>query len=110
TFPFSQAMSVTRRDFFLGTMLTGLLASGGLAALFVILGFVENATNGWGLNGRVYFLDDFGGGNIVVAFLAYLVIAMLAFTTGLTFATIYKRFNLLGLWASIAVVVLALLA
>lgn len=110
TFPFSQAMSITRRDFFLGTMLTGLLSSGVLAAVFVILGLIENATNGWGMNGRMYFLDDFGGGNVLVAFLAYLVIAMLAFTTGLTFATIYKRFKVLGLWAAIGGVLVALLA
>lgn len=110
TFPFSQAMSVTRRDFFLGTMLTGLLSSGALAALFVVLGLIENATNGWGMNGRIYFLDEFGGGNVAVAFLAYLVIAMLAFTTGLAFATIYKRFRVLGLWAAIAGVLVALLA
>lgn len=109
TFPFSQAMSVTRRDFFLGTMLTGLLSSAALAALFVVLGLIENATGGWGLNGWIYFLDDFGGGNVAVAFLAYLVIAMLAFTTGLMFATIYKRFKVLGLWAAIAGLVILLL-
>ncbi|GAB2606899.1 hypothetical protein [Pseudactinotalea suaedae] len=109
TFPFSQAMSVTRRDFLLGTMLTGLLSSGVLAALYVVLGLIENATGGWGVNGRIYFIDDFGGGNVAVAFLAYLVIAMLAFTIGLTFATIYKRFKLLGLWAAIAGVLVVLL-
>ncbi|WP_420113790.1 hypothetical protein [Pseudactinotalea sp.] len=110
TFPFSQAMSITRREFFLGTMLTGLLASATLAAVFVVLGLIERATGGWGMNGWIYFLDDFGGGNVAVAFLAYLVIAMLAFTTGLAFATIYKRFRVLGLWAAIAAVVIALLA
>lgn len=110
TFSFSQAMSVTRREFFLGTMLTGLLTSAGLAALYVILGLVENATNGWGLNGRVFFLDSFGGGSVPVAFLSYLTIAMLAFTTGLVFATIYKRFNVLGLWAAILALAAALVA
>lgn len=109
TFPFSQAMSITRRDFFLGTMLTGLLTSGTLAALFVVLGLIEKATDGWGMNGQMYFLDDFGGGNVVVAFLAYLVIAMLAFTTGLAFATVYKRFKVLGLWAAIGGLVVLLL-
>ena len=109
TFPFSQAMSITRRDFFLGTMLTGLLSSGVLAAVFVVLGLIENATNGWGMNGRMYFLDDFGGGNAAVAFVSYLVVAMLAFTAGLMFATIYKRFKVLGLWAAIAGLLVALL-
>lgn len=110
TFSFSQAMSVTRREFFLGTMLTGLLVSAGLSVLFVVLGLIENATDGWGMNGRIFFFDSFGGGNVLVAFLAYLVIAMLAFTSGLAFATIYKRFNVLGLWAAIAALALALVA
>ena len=35
TFPFSQAMSVTRREFYLGTLLTAALTSAILAAVFV---------------------------------------------------------------------------
>ena len=44
TFPFSQAMSVTRREFFLGTLLTAGAASALLAILFVIGGLIEQAT------------------------------------------------------------------
>ena len=51
TFPFSQAMSVTRREFYLGTLATAALASGILAAIFVLAALVEQATGGWGLNG-----------------------------------------------------------
>ena len=45
TFPFSQAMSVTRREFYLGTLITAALTALGLALLFVIGGFIEEATN-----------------------------------------------------------------
>ncbi|HIE60593.1 MAG TPA: hypothetical protein EYQ02_02600, partial [Microbacterium sp.] len=51
TFPFSQAMSVTRREFFLGSLLTAGLTSAILTVIFVIGGFIEKATNGWGVNG-----------------------------------------------------------
>ena len=56
TFPFSQAMSVTRREFYLGTLATAALASGILAALFIVGGFIEQATNGWGLNGYYFYI------------------------------------------------------
>mgnify|MGYP006870045490 FL=1 len=45
TFPFSQALSVTRREFFLGTMLTAALTAGILALIFVVGGLIEIATN-----------------------------------------------------------------
>src|SRR5690606_6776424 len=48
TFPFSQAMSVTRREFYLGTLLAAALTGAILSAVFVIGGFIENATDGWG--------------------------------------------------------------
>ena len=41
TFPFSQAMSVTRREFYLGTLLTAALTSAILAGIFVVGGFIE---------------------------------------------------------------------
>lgn len=47
TFPFSQALSVTRREFFVGTMLTAALTSAILAAIFVVGGLIELATGGW---------------------------------------------------------------
>lgn len=57
TFPFSQALSVTRRKFFLGTMLTAALTAGILALIFVVGGLIEIATNGWGIGGYFFALD-----------------------------------------------------
>src|SRR5690606_7148700 len=58
TFPFSQAISITRREFFVGTMLAAVLGSAFMGALFLIGGGIELLTNGWGLNGWMFYLPD----------------------------------------------------
>jgi len=91
TFPFSQAMSVTRREFFFGTLLTSGLAAALLGVVVVLGGLLEQATNGWGLQGYFFyipFLWDSGPAAVVLFFFA---IAMLSFVVGFWGATIYKR-------------------
>ncbi len=46
TFPFSQGLSVSRRNFFLGTVGLFTVLAAAVARLCVILGVVEQATNG----------------------------------------------------------------
>lgn len=93
TFPFSQAMSVTRREFYLGTLLTAALTSVGLAVIFVIGGFVEEATSGWGLNGYMFRLTWVWEQGALVAGLFYATLAMLFFVVGFCAATVYKRWG-----------------
>jgi hypothetical protein len=110
SFPFSQAMSVTRRAFFGGTLLTAAMTSAILAIVFVVGGLVETATNGWGLNGYYFRLDWVWQDGAAVAGLVYFVIAMVLFLLGFTGATIYKRFGLFWLtvaWVVVAVVMVA---
>jgi len=96
TFPFSQAMSVTRREFYIGTLVTAALTSLGLAVIFVIGGLIEEATNGWGLNGYMFRLVWVWQQGPLVAGLFFFALAMLFFVVGFFFATIYKR------WGSVA--------
>ncbi|MDX2376279.1 hypothetical protein M4I32_05640 [Microbacterium sp. LRZ72] len=96
TFPFSQAMSVTRREFFLGTLLTAALTAAILAAIFVCGGLIEQLTNGWGMNGYFFYLDWIWQSGPLVAGLFFFVIAMLFFVVGFWSATVYKRFG--GVW------------
>ncbi|WP_375386517.1 hypothetical protein [uncultured Microbacterium sp.] len=91
TFPFSQALSVTRREFYLGTLITAALTSGILASIFVIGGVVEQLTNGYGLNGYFFYLGWIWEAGWWAAWLAYFAIAMLLFSIGFWGATIYKR-------------------
>ncbi|MGC5172391.1 hypothetical protein ACPW96_15835 [Micromonospora sp. DT81.3] len=93
TFPFSQAMSVTRREFYLGTLATAALASGILAALFIVGGFLEQATNGWGLNGYYFYIEAMWADGWWAAWFTWFVIGMLFFVIGFWAATIFKRWG-----------------
>jgi hypothetical protein len=107
TFPFSQAMSVTRREFYLGTLLTAAMSSAMLALIFVIGGLVEQATGGWGINGYFFALDWIWASGPVVAGCFFFVLAMMFFVTGFCAATIYKRFG--TLWLTVAILGIAVL-
>lgn len=93
TFPFSQAMSITRRDFFVGTMLTAILGSAFLAALFLLGGGIEVATNGYGVNGYVFYLPWLWEAGPLGAFVVYFTLALFLFVLGFTGATIYKSWG-----------------
>jgi hypothetical protein len=97
TFPFSQAMSVTRREFFLGTYLTAALSAALLAVVCTLGGLIELATGGWGMNGWMFYTDWTWSAGPAGAALAVFAIAMLTFTCGFWGATVFKRFGGLGL-------------
>lgn len=97
TFPFSQAMSVTRRAFFLGTLTTAALTSAILAAVFVVGGALELATHGWGMNGYFFYIEWIWGAGPAGAALFFFMVAMLFFLMGFWGATIFKRFGAIGL-------------
>ncbi|KQZ85667.1 hypothetical protein ASD56_05035 [Microbacterium sp. Root166] len=102
TFPFSQAMSVTRREFYLGTLLTAVLTSLILSAVFVVGGLLEKATGGWGMDGYFFFLPWIWEGGPAAAALFYFTVAMLFFIVGFWAATIFKRFG--SLWLTVVLV------
>lgn len=93
TFPFSQAMSITRREFLLGTLITAALGSLLLAVISVVGGLIEGATDGWGLNGYVFRLPGFWESGPLAAGLIYFAMAMFFFMIGFLGATIYKRWG-----------------
>jgi hypothetical protein len=97
SFPFSQAMSVTRREFYLGTLLTAGLTSAILAIIAVVGGLIERATDGWGMNGWFFGLPWIWEAGPLGALLLNVVAAMLFFVIGFWAATIYKRFGPMGL-------------
>lgn len=104
TFPFSQAMSVTRREFYLGTLLAAAFTSAMLAVIFVIGGLVEEATGGWGMNGYFFYLEWIWAAGPAAAGVVYFIIAMMFFTVGFWAATIFKRFG--TMWLTIVLVAL----
>lgn len=93
TFPFSQAMSITRRDFFLGTMITALAASALMAIVFVLGGQLELATDGYGVNGYMFHLPWMWEAGPAGAGVVFFTLALFFFVVGFTGATVYKRWG-----------------
>jgi len=93
TFPFSLAMSVTRREFFFGSMLAALAVAFPISIVFVLGGLIESATNGWWINGWMFHLPWVWEEGPFGAWLLFLAAPILFFTAGFCLATIYKRFG-----------------
>lgn len=110
TFPFSQALSITRREFFFGTLLAAALTSILLGVVFVLGGLLEQATAGWGVNGYFFYLDWVWRSGPLVAGLFFASMSLLLFVAGFWGSTIYRRFGALGLTLTLAALGLALVA
>lgn len=93
SFPFSQALSITRRDFYLGTLVTAAITAVILGAVFIIGGLIEQATNGWGVNGWFFYLPWVWEAGPLAAGFVYATLTMLIFIIGFTSATIYKSWG-----------------
>lgn len=98
TFPFALGYGVTRRDYYLGTALTFV----GLSAMFsvglTILAAIEDATNGWGLGGRMFTTFYYGDSwpqRLFIYFAAFLFF----FSVGMAAASIWVRWKANGLIA-----------
>ena len=77
-----------------------------ISVLYYLLGLVEVATNGWGINGQLYALDWVAAEHAVVQILFYFIAMVALFMIGFWFATIYKRWQATGMlitWIAIAV-------
>ncbi|MEX5303987.1 hypothetical protein [Kocuria sabuli] len=113
TFPFSQAMSLTRREFYLGSLAAAAVSGLGMSLVFVLLGLIEQATNGYGMNGYFAYLDWVWEAGPLAAGLTYFVATMLFFIIGFWFATIFKRFGtttLVIVMLGIALILVGLIA
>lgn len=112
SFPFSQAMSITRRDFFFGTMLTAIGSAALLGVIFVAGGLIELATDGWGINGYFFHLPWVWEAGPWAAGLVYFTLALFIFVLGFTFATIFKTWGMMVLtitWIAVALVLVGLI-
>ena len=109
SFPFSQALSITRRDFFLGTVVTAISTALLLAVVFVVGGLVELATGGWWMNGYFFHLPWVWEAGPLGAGIVYFTLAMFFFTIGFAFATIFKTWGMIVLtisWMAVALLLI----
>jgi hypothetical protein len=99
TFPFALGYGVTRRDFYLGSSLTFVLAGIMYAAGMTILATIETVTDGWWLGGRMFTSVYFGGADALwyERFWIFLCYLLLAFFVGAAFAAVWVRWKAYGI-------------
>lgn len=100
-FPFSQALSVSRRSFYIGTVGLFTVVALALAVLYWVLGLIEQATNGWGMNGAIFAIPWIAEGAWYAQILFYFAVTSLFFLLGFWSSTIYKRWRTVGLTAAL---------
>lgn len=93
TFPFSQAMSVSRRTFYLGTLLVSAGAAAVLATVYTVLRYPEAATGGWGVGSYMFSIRGISDGPWYQGWVFFFALSLLFFVFGFWAATIYKRFG-----------------
>lgn len=104
SFPFSQGLSISRRNYFLGTVGLFTVLAAVISAVYVLLGFVEQATHGWGLNGRMFALQWVADRVWIEQWFFYFILMMFLFLLGFWAATVYKR------WAATGTLVMSISA
>lgn len=97
TFPFSLGFGVTRRNFYVGTVLTFFVLSLFFSAVITVLGTIEIATNGWGLGGYLFAPAYFTNSFWLLRFVMYVCLFLFMFFVGAVFATVYMRWRAIGL-------------
>ncbi len=112
TFPFAQSYSVTRRDFYLGTIVAFAGLSVVYSAAITVLGWVEDITHGWGV-GTVLFSPGYLSPNLLERFYIAVVLFLFFFMTGVAVASVYVRWRVNGMlvfFASLILVILGLVS
>jgi hypothetical protein len=108
TFPFAQGYSVTRRDFYLGSSLAFLGLAAGYAAALTLLGWIEVATQGWGLHFTLFAPVYFGADPLQQLYVNFLLF-LFFFFVGAATASVYVRWALNGMLVFFGTLVLILL-
>ncbi len=108
SFRFALGMSVTRRDFYLGSCLYFVMLSIAYATALTALGWVERLTDGWGLNG--HFFAPYGSDSLPpwTHAYAFLVLLLMFFFIGAASAAVWMRWKVNGLLAELFGIVLVL--
>ncbi|MGI5145378.1 ABC transporter permease [Plantactinospora sp. CA-294935] len=110
--PFSMALSVIRRTFYLATALFLVVQSVAFGVLLFLCQLLENATGGWGINLRFFGLNFIDQQNPLLQIAIYTMPFILLGFLGIFVAVFYKRFGLTGMWllSTATLLVLASLA
>lgn len=98
TFRFALGLGMTRRDYYLGTVAFLSLLGAGFATGITLLAQVEDATDGWGIGGRIFGAAPLGSMAPLVMWWVMLASALLLAFIGVVAATMWVRWRTLGLY------------
>ena len=110
TFPFSLALSYSRRVYVIGTYLTFAVVGIGYGVAAMLASWFEQATDGFGRHMYMFgspFFEDLGGALGVGVFATVLVLFFMCF--GFFWAILYRRVTMPVLWVVIIGLVAVLL-
>lgn len=110
TFPFSVALSYSRRVYLIGTYLTFLVVAAGYGVAAMLAYWVERATDGFGNHMYIFGSPSFedGGGIFGVGAVAA-VVALFFMCFGFFWAILYRRVTIPILWTVIIGVIVVIL-
>ena len=97
-FPFALGLSVTRKAFFGATTLVVLGQAAGYGLLLTVGRFVEEATDGWGVQLTFLALPFLTHDNVLLQFLVYTVPLVTLSFLGVWFGIVFKRWGQYGAW------------
>lgn len=106
--PFSMALSLTRRTFYLAALLVALGESVLYGVLLYLCKLLEGATGGWGLDLAFFGVPFLVQHNPLLQILVYAVPLIALRMLGLLIGAVYKRWGMTGAFASMLVSALAL--
>jgi len=107
TFPFLVSFGARRKDYFLGTAATIAFVSAGSAIVLILIGYLERATNHWGMD--LYFFNFFSltDGPVLERFWFFFAGMIHLYYLGFAIGAVYRRFGRNGLFGFFIAVGLA---
>ncbi|GAA4165240.1 hypothetical protein GCM10022286_28130 [Gryllotalpicola daejeonensis] len=109
TFCYALGLSSTRRDYFLGTALWMLVHAAQFTVGFVLLSYLEQWTNGWGVGGHVFQTIYFGTGPLGERLFTFYFGLIGVMFLGSIFGAVFVRWRVYGLYVVGAIFVFGLL-
>jgi len=100
TFAFALGMSVSRREFFLGTSAALALLTVTWGGILTVLSYLEEWTGGWGFGGHIFTAVYFGSGDLWERLFTFAAGFLFFAFTGILWGTVYLRWRAYGLYVA----------
>ena len=97
-FPMALGLSLSRRTFYLGTLLAAAVQSLAYGAVLTVLALVESGTGGWGLGLSFWAPGPVDVGNPALQVLVFALPMFLAASLGVGLGVVIKRWGQSGMW------------